>query len=71
MERKEVKSSNIKSIGYDEENKNLEIEFHLGAVYSYTGVPKEAYDALMAAESKGSAFARLIKGVFNYHKVKQ
>jgi len=38
MKRKTVKSSNIKSVGYDIRNKILEIEFNNGAVYHYKDV---------------------------------
>lgn len=33
MERENVSSSNLASVGYDEENEILEIEFNHGGIY--------------------------------------
>ena len=70
MERQTVKSSNIASVGYNEENKELEIEFRrTGGVYLYSGVSKRAYNNLMNAESKGHHFAKYIKNSYVFKKV--
>ena len=69
MERETVSSSNITSIGYDQDSETLEIEFHNGGVYQYFDVPKGVYDGLIAADSHGSYLASSIKGVFRYSKV--
>jgi len=75
MERTPVTSSNISSIGYDEEAKTLEIAFldkgsgGDGAVYQYYEVPKNVYDEIMEAESKGKYLHQNIKDVFRYSKV--
>ena len=60
MERQEVDSSNINSIGYDEEDEILEIEFR-GGVYQYEGVPGYIYNDLMNAGSIGKFFNEEIK----------
>ena len=65
MNRISVESSNIESIGYDSNSKNLEIEFNDHSVYRYYEVPEDVYDELMASESKGSYFFRKIKGGHN------
>lgn len=50
-------SSMIKNAGYDPETQRLEVEFQAtGHVYCYRAVPKEVYDALMAAPSAGKYF---------------
>ena len=68
--RQGVSSSNIKSIGYDVDNKVLEIEFNWGnALYHYFGVPAEVHAELMAAESHGKYLAKYIKGVYEYELV--
>jgi len=54
MTRTSVKSSNIKSIGYDSETKTLEVEFSGERVYQYYEVPAELHAELMLAESHGS-----------------
>lgn len=69
MERIPVESSNIASIGYDEDSNTLEIEFHNGGVYQYFDVPFQVYDDLMSAESKGIYLAQQIKGKYRFVKV--
>lgn len=69
MERKALKSSQIKSVGYDEDAKKLEIEFMSGAIYAYDKVPLAVYEALMRAESPGHYFAVDIRACFEYECV--
>lgn len=65
-----VESSQFEKIGYDAESLTLEIEFAGQNHYRYDDVPKAVYDAIMEAESKGSAFIKLIKnGGFKYRKM--
>ena len=64
-----VESSNLDSVGYDEEDKVLTIKFNKGGVYNYYGVDKKIYDELMKAESKGKYFHKKVKGKFKYLKV--
>lgn len=61
MKRVPVQSSNIASVGYDPASSTLEIEFHSGGVYQYSGVSSEVYEGLMNASSKGSYFHHNIK----------
>src|SRR5215475_13390627 len=49
MERKRVNSSKLRSVGYDEATKTLEVEMSNGQVYQYTGVYPEVYRRFMAA----------------------
>ena len=69
MERIKVKSSNISSIGYDEESKTLTIEFHHGGLYEYKDVPKKSYEGLISANSVGVEFHKEIKGSYKYEKI--
>jgi KTSC domain len=69
MDRKSVSSSNIASIGYDSSSQTLEVEFHGGSVYQYSGVPQEVYDGLMGASSHGKYLNEYIKGTYSYSKV--
>ena len=48
-------------MGYDQEQRVLEIEFTSGAVYQYFDVPAEVYRGLMAAESHGRHFHQHIR----------
>jgi hypothetical protein len=60
-ERTPVTSSNLQSVGYDEESRTLTIEFRNGTVYEYADVPSEVHDELMNAESHGRYFHRRIR----------
>lgn len=69
MNRTPVKSSNIRSVGYDAAAKRLAVEFSSGTVYHYEDVPPEAHAALMSADSIGKHFGTAIRGKF--HGIKQ
>ncbi|MET8815171.1 KTSC domain-containing protein [Streptomyces sp. NPDC004549] len=51
MQRVPVNSSNVRAVGYAETV--LEVEFHGGSVYRYSGVPASVHASLMGAASKG------------------
>ncbi len=53
MDRDPVSSSLLSSVGYDPEEKLLEVELEDGAVYQYVGVPEKAYRDLLDAGSPG------------------
>jgi hypothetical protein len=55
MNRRPASSSDIRSVGYDLASTTLEIDFHSGGVYQYSGVPETVYQGLMRATSKGSS----------------
>ena len=70
MERMNVVSSNIRSIGYDAIAMVLEVEFNNGAVYQYYNVPQYIYDGLMAADSHGRYLDQYVKkGGYRYAQV--
>ncbi len=70
MERTAVSSSNLRSVGYDEANMILEVEFvRSGLVYQYTGVPIDEYQTLMSASSIGTYFSANIAKRYSYYKV--
>jgi len=58
MDRVQVESRSISSIGYEVSSRTLEIEFKHGGVYQYFGVPASDYEELMNASSKGPAFMK-------------
>lgn len=70
MERQNVSSSNIASIGYDADNSILEIEFNNGGIYQYSGVPEGVYNGLISAGSHGTYFHNHIKDIYSFHKIK-
>lgn len=61
MKRMPVTSSNVVSIGYEEETHTVEVEFKGMSVYQYQGVPPDVYESFMAAGSKGSFVQRTLK----------
>lgn len=63
MQRKNVDSSSIKSVGHTEKD-GLEIEFTSNAVYRYPTVPASVYQALLQAESVGKFFGANIRPKF-------
>lgn len=53
---KQINSSTIKSIEYNETRQDLKIVFKSGKEYVYTPVSKEFYNKLKNSTSKGSFF---------------
>lgn len=70
MERIDVVSSNLASVGYDSYSMTLEIEFKKSGVYQYFKVPENVYEELMDADSHGEYFdANIKKAGYSYKKV--
>jgi len=70
IERTPVRSSALQSVGYDQEQRVLEIEFTNGAVYRYFDVRPEVHRGLMAAESHGRYFHQHVRNKsFRYQRV--
>ena len=70
MERVQVNSTQLSSVGYDPATLTLEVEFRKGGVYRYGGVFPETHEQLMAAESIGTFFNAVIRdGDFAYLRV--
>jgi hypothetical protein len=59
-----VQSSNVKSVGYDEDNRNIHIEFTSGECYAYINVPKKVYEDLLIAKSIGSYINRYLRNSY-------
>jgi hypothetical protein len=68
MERIDVKSSMIKSAGFDAASRTFEIEFRSG-VYQYSDVPQDVFDRFMASDSKGKFFDANIKDKYRFRKL--
>jgi hypothetical protein len=69
MERENVNSSNLASIGYDSENEILEVEFKHGGVYQYFDVSENVFNELMNAPSHGVYFSANIRNDYKYSKL--
>lgn len=63
-----VDSSNIEAVGYDEEAQEMHVQFLNGGYYIYHGVPRQTFDGMMSAPSKGSFLNREVKNVYSYTK---
>jgi hypothetical protein len=64
IELRPVKSSQVKSVGYDPQTKTLAVTFvhsTAGAIYHYPNVEQATFDAFMASDSAGSFFGQHIK----------
>jgi len=64
MERENVQSSNIASLGFDFNTSILEVEFHSGAVWQYYDVPENVYYDMKNSVSMGRFFSSRIKGQY-------
>ena len=64
-----VISSNIHTIGYDPETKQLHVAFKGSGTYIYHDVSPETHAALMASESKGQHLSKFIVGKHKHTKV--
>jgi hypothetical protein len=62
-------SSNIRAFGHSPATNAMRIQFANGSVYEYTGVPQDIVEGFASAESKGSYFAKNIRGQFEAVKI--
>ena len=62
----EVQSSNVVSIGY--ENNNLYVNYKSGT-YKYENVDQSVYESLLNSESKGRFMNEHIKPKYTYYRV--
>lgn len=67
MNMTSVSSSNIDSIGY--EDNTLYVRFNSGALYAYYNVPQSTYAGLMSASSHGKYLAAYVKGNYRYQRI--
>jgi hypothetical protein len=67
--RTAVVSRSVRSLGYDPEQKVLEVEWRSGAVYRYFEVPAAVAQWLERVRSKGAFLNRLVKESYRYEQV--
>ena len=63
----EVKSSNIKKVGWDEDG--LIVEYMSGSKYRYKKVPRDMYDQFLESDSKGRFMNSNIKNKYEYERL--
>ena len=64
-----VSSSNIESIGCDEQNQEVYVRFLNESIYVYRGVPQHEYENLKNAPSLGSYLHKNYKNVYPYERI--
>mgnify|MGYP003633840729 CR=1 FL=1 len=64
-----VSSSNIESIGYEEQSELVYVRFLNGSLYIYKGVPLHEFENLRDASSLGSYLHRNYKNVYPYERI--
>ena len=69
LERQPVRSRILRSVVYDDSTKILEIEFHTGLVYQYSGVPPKVYTDLMHSGEIGKYFSEKVRPRFQTKQV--
>jgi len=67
MERNTFKSSNLKSMEYDQGT--LRLTFNAGGVYEYYNVPQPVVSELQQAQSAGSYFHQFIREKYNFKRL--
>lgn len=65
MNHIDVKSSIIKSIGYDSNTNTMEVNFHKTGIYTFNKVTEQDFLGFINADSVGSHFNKYIKGNYN------
>lgn len=70
MNRIQVNSSNIKSIGYDSQSSVLEVEFNSGDIYQYFDVSDYLYQQFLHASSHGQFLNNHIRYNYRYQKIR-
>ena len=64
-----VNSSNIESVGYDQDTETLYVEFKNGSAYKYDNVPFWKFTELVDADSAGKYLNAEIKGQHEYSRL--
>jgi len=59
-----VTSTSLRSVGYNPEAHELDLEFKDGRLYRYSGVPAEVHDELLHAPSLGRYFLANVRGQY-------
>jgi len=64
VQQQALNSSVLSSASYDDELKELTLEFTSGRSYTYSQVPPEVFEYLISAPSAGQYFNNSIKDIF-------
>lgn len=64
-----VSSSNVASVGYNDDTQELFVEFLNGSTYKYLEVPAGTKEAMLGSSSVGCYLNKQIKDRYAYEKV--
>ena len=64
VQQQALNSSVLAAASYDDERKELTLEFTSGRSYTYSQVPPETFKSLVSAPSAGKYFNNFIKDIF-------
>jgi hypothetical protein len=69
MFRINIPSEDVRSVGYDRDNKILEIELLSTGIIRYSKVPEKTYIGLLNAKSYEDYWINKIKYIYPYERV--
>jgi non-canonical (house-cleaning) NTP pyrophosphatase len=69
MDMIEVKSSVLKSIGYDAEAQKVHVEYQNGSTFAFVAVPADVYEKFKNSESVGKFMNAELKGKYVSERV--
>jgi hypothetical protein len=61
MQRRPIRSTSLKAVGYDADTQTLEIKYRHGGLVRYTGVPITIYEALLQVPGKALFVEQVIE----------
>ncbi|MFM2061353.1 MAG: hypothetical protein RLZZ507_1023 [Cyanobacteriota bacterium] len=61
MNMQPVRSRAISAVGYDETTRRMKIQFTNRGTYDFCNVPKDIYEGLLLADSKGTYYHNHIR----------
>ncbi|HEX8425516.1 KTSC domain-containing protein [Hymenobacter sp.] len=61
MQRRPIRSTSLKAVGYDADTLTLEIEHRSGSLVRYVGVPDAVYQALLAVAGKAMFVMQVVE----------
>lgn len=64
-----IASSNLHAVGYDDAAITLAVQFKNGDIFHYRDVPETVWSEMQQAPSKGSFYAKEIRGKFKGEKM--
>ena len=64
LQRRQLKSSAISLVEYDDETQEMFVTFTNGRTYDLSGVPPDEFEGLCSASSAGTYYNTFLKGLY-------